>query len=265
MQAKKIYILADMEGISGVRKMKQVKEHEAEYAEGRKLMMQDINAAIEGAFQGGATEVIATDTHGGGGQLDLGVMDPRAIYELPACGLLMPSLDSTFAGVILLGHHAQAGTLNGFLDHTMSSATIFECRINDLPVGEIGIEAAYAGHFSVPIIMVAGDQATAEEARNLLGSIECAVVKWGLGRNKARCLSLSQAHKHVQETAQRAVRRAGEMKPFKPTLPAVVQVTYYRSDMADDHISPVSQFGVERVNARTVKRTVQSLRDIWAF
>src|SRR5512137_2916195 len=99
----KIYILADMEGISGIRKHAQVDSSSPEYAEGRALMTQDINAAVEGAFEGGAEDVVVADTHGGGGQLRLEDMHPRAVYEMPGRGSLMPSLDETFAGVILLG------------------------------------------------------------------------------------------------------------------------------------------------------------------
>lgn len=256
----KIYILADMEGISGIRRMEQVKsEHPGDYEEGRKLMFQDINVCVDGAFAGGATEVIVCDTHGGGGQVRVAEMDSRAVYELPAVGRLMPSLDESFAGVILLGHHARAGTINGFLDHTMSSLSWFEYRLNDQPMGEIGIEAAWAGQYKVPVIMVSGDETTAAEARNTLGEVECAIVKWGLGRNRAKCLSLEAAHALVRETASCAVTRAHEFKAFTPTLPATIQLTFYRSDMCEEY---ATRHGIERVDARTIRRTIHSLNDV---
>ena len=180
----RIYILADMEGISGIRTWDQVKSESSEYEHGRQLMMQDINNAIDAAFAAGATEVVACDTHGGGGQVRISEMDPRAVYETPNRGNMMPALDESYDGVILLGHHARAGTLNGFLDHTMSSASWFEYRINDVAVGEIGIEAAYAGHFDVPVVAVTGDEAVCAEARELFDQVEVAVVKWGIGRNR---------------------------------------------------------------------------------
>lgn len=255
----KIYILADMEGISGIRRPEQVDFQHAEYAHGRELMMQDINVAVEGAFAGGASEVVVADTHGGGGQIQLHKMDARAIYEMPAVGRLMPSLDQSFAGVILLGHHARAGTLNGFLDHTMDSGKWFDYRLNDQVVGEIGIEAAWAGHFDVPVIMVAGDQATANEAKDLLGNVECAVVKWGIGRNRARCLPLPQAHQIVRDTAAAAVRRAKSIKSFKPTLPATIELTLYRTDMCDDlSVRP----GAIRTGPRTLRRKIDCLLDV---
>jgi D-amino peptidase len=256
----KIYILADMEGISGIRKAEEVEIGDSpDYAHGCDLLMRDINAAVDGCFRGGATAVVVADTHGGGGQVRIDRMDDRALYETPAKRLMMPSLDETFDGVILLGHHAMAGTQDGFLDHTMSSASWFEYRINDSPVGEIGIEAAWAGHFGVPVIMVSGDEATAAEAHATLGDVECAIVKWGNGRNRAKCLALPHAHERIRETAKTAVGAAGRFKPFKPALPATVELTFYRSDMADwytDHPE------IERVAARTVRRKIDRLLDV---
>ena len=89
----KIYILADMEGISGIRRMEQVKRDAPEYIEGCRLMMEDINVAIDEAFSLGATEIVACDTHGGGGQVQLEKMDSRATYETPNGHHIMPSLD----------------------------------------------------------------------------------------------------------------------------------------------------------------------------
>jgi D-amino peptidase len=259
----KVYILADMEGISGIRTMPQVKrDSPTEYAEGRRLMMDDMNAAIDAAFANGATEVVACDTHGGGGQVILREMDPRALYETPpqpSGGRVMPALDESFAGVILLGHHARAGTLNGFLDHTMNSREWFEYTINGRPVGEIGIEAAYAGHFGVPVIAVSGDEAAVREAQELLGSVEGAVVKWGIGRNRARCLSLPKAHQAIRDAVARAVASLERMRPFQPELPAGIELTLYRSDMADVY---AAKPGVERVDARTVRRQIDFLLDV---
>lgn len=260
-----IYILCDMEGISGIRMPEQVNMNTAgpDYQHGRELMMADINAAVAGCFDGGATAVVACDTHGMGGQLRLEQMDMRAQYEMPTLRRPMPSLDKSYAGVILLGHHAQAGTLNGFLDHTMSSDSWFELRINDQPMGEIGMEAAYAGHYGVPVIMVSGDAATELEARALLGPVPCAVVKWGLGRNRARCLPPEVARQLIRTTAAAAVRAAGAgaFTPFTPVLPATLQLTYYRSDQADAAVRP----GVERIDARTVRRTVTSFAEWHGF
>ena len=98
----RIYILADMEGISGIRRMEQVQSDKSDYEEGRRLMMADINVAIDAAFLAGATTVIASDTHGGGGQLRLQDMDSRASYETPGNARMMPSMNSGFSGLVLV-------------------------------------------------------------------------------------------------------------------------------------------------------------------
>jgi D-amino peptidase len=261
MSACRIYILADMEGISGIRLHEQVNRSRPEYAEGCRLMRAEMNVAIAAAYAGGATEVVACDTHGMGGQVAVAEMDERAVYEMPVSGDMMPALDSSFAGVVLLGHHARAGTLNGFLDHTMSSEAWFECTLNGQAVGEIGLEAAFA-LLGVPIIAVTGDQACCDEARALLGGIETAVVKWGIGRNRARCLSLPQAHARVHNAIARAVQHAKKLKAFAPQRPLTLRLTFYRTDMADEAaVRP----GITRIDARTVECVTDSMRGLRLF
>jgi D-amino peptidase len=257
----KIYILCDMEGISGIRYPDQVESPTSAYEEGRQLMMADVNAAVEGCFRGGAKEVLVCDTHGGGGQLRLEQMDPRATYERPAQAKMMPSLDSSFAGVMLLGHHAMAGTANAFLDHTMDSGSWFEYRLNGRPLGEIGIEAAFAGHFDVPVVLVSGDEACCQEARATLGEVETAVVKWALWRNRARCLPPSVARARITEAAAKATAGAAAKayKPFKPALPATIELTLYRTDYAENYLNRST---VERVGPRTIRVKIDSLLNL---
>ena len=255
----KIYILADMEGISGIRMPQQTQRDSEYFSAGCKLMMDDMNVAIGAAFEAGATEVVACDTHAGGGQVRVEMMDPRATYEMPALGIMMPSLTKDFDGLVLLGHHAQAGTLNGFLDHTITGKEWFEYRINGDPVGEIGIEAAFAAHFDVPVIAMSGDEAAASEAKALLGCVECAVVKRGIGRDRANCLSIDEAHRRIREAISRAMHDLSRFSPWKPNLPATIELTVCRSDMADRFESRV---GIERVGARTLRAQISSLRDV---
>ncbi|MFW5864268.1 MAG: M55 family metallopeptidase [bacterium] len=254
----KIYILADMEGISGIRMIEQVQRDKPEYAQGCRLMMDDVNVAVDACFDAGADEVLVCDTHGGGGQLELEKMDPRATYETPNNGVMMPGLDDSFDGVILLGHHARAGTLNGFLDHTMSSQAWFECRINDVVVGEVGVEAAWAGWHDVPVIAVTGDEAVATEATQLLEKVECAAVKRGIGRNRARCDSIETAHEKIRETIRKAISEIEKARPYTPKSPVTFRITYYRSDMADEKAKAAEW---KRIDARTVEREMADFRD----
>jgi D-amino peptidase len=258
----KIYILADMEGISGIRRIEQVQRDQGAYADGCELMMDEINVAVAAAFDAGADEVVACDTHGGGGQVLVERMDPRGVYETPRAGHLMPALDESFDGVILLGHHAMAGTADAFLDHTMSSRSWFAYTLNGREMGEIGIEAAWAGHFRTPVIAVTGDEAAAAEARDFLGDIPCATVKRANGRNRARCVSIPEAHKRIREAITRAVGQAGQCEPFTPDLPATAELTFYRTDMADDY---ARRRDVQRIGPRTLRATLASLRELPGF
>jgi D-amino peptidase len=257
----KLYILCDMEGVSGIRLQEQVAMHPPgrEYEHGRRLMMGDINAAVDGCFRGGASEVVVCDTHGMGGQVRVDEMDARAVYELPTGRSIMPALDESFEAVILLGHHAKAGTLNGFLEHTVSSRAWFRFTINGVEVGEIGIEAAYAGHFGVPVAMVSGDAACCDEAVDTLGPIETAVVKWGLSRQRARCLPVAKAYERIRDAAARAMNRLDSLAPFRPAIPATCELTYINCGLADER---AFRGDVQRVDGRTVRKTIQSLAEI---
>ncbi len=186
-------------------------------------------------------------------------LDPRPSYEMPSASSPLPSIDETFAGLILTGHHAMAGTLDGFLDHTQSSTSWFEYTINGQPVGEIGQETAYAGHFGVPLIMVTGDEAACREAEAQFPGIVTVAVKRALGRNRACCLHPEKAREMIREGAARAVQEAEGLEPWRPTPPITLELTYCRSDMAD---AAAKRPGNERAGARTVRRVVQSAAEV---
>jgi len=255
----KIYILCDMEGTSGIWRREQTDSSSPHYQQGRELLMADVNAAIQGAYEGGATELVVCDTHGGGANFLIEKLDPRPRYENPCEFSPLPSIDETFAGLILTGHHAMAGTLNGFLDHTQSSASWFQYRINGQAVGEMGQETAYAGYFGVPLIMVTGDEAACREAESQFPGIVAVAVKRGLGRNHACCVHPERARELIRQGAAEAVRKAKTLQPWRLSPPITLELTYYRSDMAD---SAAARSGNERVDARTVRRIVQSAAEV---
>lgn len=255
----KIYLLCDMEGTSGIWRREQTDSSTAQYQQGRELLMADVNAAIQGCYEGGATELVVCDTHGGGPNFLIEKMDPRPRYETPSEFSPLPSIDDSFAGLILMCHHAMAGTQYGFLDHTQSSMHWFDYQINGESYGEIGQETAYAGHFGVPLIMVTGDEAAcAETQRQFPGAVTVA-VKRALSRSRACCLHPETAHELIRKGAAEAVRKAKTLKPFKPVTPITLELTYYRTDMAD---GAASRPGNERIGPRTVRRVVQSAREV---
>ena len=259
----KIYILTDMEGISGVREPFQCDREHPEWQRARRLLVGDVNAAIAGAFDGGAEEVLVSDGHGGGFNFILEEMDPRARYERPnGARDCLPGLDESFSGVFQIGAHAMAGTLGGFLDHTQSSVRWFEYRINGRPCGEIGQVGAIAGYYGVPVLLVTGDRAACEEARAFFGEIETVAVKEAISRNRARCLHPRWAQELIRQAAKRAVGLVGKIEPWRLEPPIEVTLTYTRQDYADE---VARNPGVERLDARTVRKVVQRGIDVLGF
>ena len=256
----KLFVMADMEGISGIHLMSQVKkEFPADYAYGKRMLMNEINHVVDTLFRIGADEVVVRDGHCGGYNIEMGEMDGRARYE-PAFLPSLSWLNESFDGLIIIGQHSMAGTRNGFLDHTMNSMEWFRYTINELEVGEIGLLAVRAGARNVPVIAVTGDEMAAMEAEKLLGreNVSCAAVKRGIGRNWADCLSITEAYKAIDRALEEGVKKIGKAKPYQPQLPATVELTFYRSDFADRYDGKIEW---ERVDARTIRKTVDSFTE----
>lgn len=253
----KVYIISDMEGISGIWRQEMLQPSQPEhYAIGRRLLMGDLNAAIRGAFEGGATEVLVNDGHGGAPHIILEEMDERAEYVRPAGGgRPLVGLDETFDAVFHIGGHAMAGTKDAFLDHTQSSASWYNYYLNGKKYGEIGQTAVIAGHFGVPLVLVTGDEAACREAEELLGegNVVTVAVKKGIGRQWARCLQPHRAQKMIQEAARRALELVGTAQPYRIDTPIRVRLEFYRTDMADPYEYHPR---VERVGPREIEVTV---------
>jgi D-amino peptidase len=234
----KILIATDMEGITGVTTWDHVTPGHAEYARFRKLMTQDVNAAIRGALEAGADEVIVTDGHWNGSNILIEELDPRARLNSgsPSPFSMMQGIDETVDGVFFVGYHARNGTPNAILDHTWSSKAVANVWLNDILTGEYGLNAAVAGHFGVPVIMVSGDQAACAQIVDLLGDMETAVVKQATGRFAAECLAPSVTQEMIAVAAVRAVEGLMDgdaPDPFVLDTPVRVTVEFFTSDMAD--------------------------------
>ncbi|HET9915400.1 MAG TPA: M55 family metallopeptidase [Anaerolineales bacterium] len=234
----KILIAVDMEGITGVTTWDQVTPGHAEYARFRKLMTQDVNAAVRGACEAGADEVIVADGHWNGSNILIEELDPRARLNsgAPSPFSMMQGIDESIDGVMFVGYHARNGSPNAVLDHTWSSKTVANVWFNDILMGEYGLNAAVAGHFGVPIILVSGDQTACAQVTELLGDVETAVVKQASGRFAAECLTPEVTQELIGLSAQRAVERLAEgdvPDPFVLDTPITVTVEFFSSDMAD--------------------------------
>ena len=234
----KILIATDMEGITGVTTWDQVTPAHPEYTRFRKQMTEDVNAAIRGACNAGADEVIVADGHWNGSNILIEELDMRARLNTgsPSPFSMMQGIDENVDGVIFIGYHARNGSPNAILDHTWSSKTVANIWLNDILTGEYGLNAAVAGHFGVPVIMVSGDQTACAQVMELLGNVETAIVKQASSRFAAECLSPQATREMICLRAERAVQRLAEgtiPKPFVLDTPITVTIEFFTSDMAD--------------------------------
>ena len=269
----KFFLHWDMDGASGIFTREQAWYWESGSREdvamgARKLFTDQVNAATAAALEAGAEELIVTDTHHGGGNLqpDKILQDRRVRYNLRSVGMengkrrWMPGLDETVAGLMLPGHHAKAFTEHAFLPHTWNIEWA-DFQINGQSVGEIGIEACYAGHWDIPLLMVHGDEAACYEARRQFPGIVTAVVKRDLSPELATGLDAPAAHRELAKRVAEAVEvaRAGDLRPYKPMLPMTVTV---RMRTMDGAAKAAQRSGVLRLDDHTVEARVGQQCDI---
>lgn len=249
----KVFISVDMEGISGVVAWPHTESDKPEYARFRRLMTGEANAAIEGAFAGGATEILVNDSHGGMKNILIEEINPavRLITGSGKKGSMMEGVDTGCDLVLLVGYHARAMS-RGVLAHTFTGS-VRKLVINGREVGETGMNAMIAGAHGVPVGMVSGDAILEQEAKAFFGgNIEFATVKIPAGSYSGNCLPPEKAREVIREAARRAVQRAKEFKPVVPGKPAVWEVTWQLSANAD---ACMMIPGMERVDDTTVRFT----------
>ena len=257
----KIYIHTDLEGITNVLNVAQIPADSPEYRASCENLMGDLNAAVAGAFDGGADEVTVLDSHGGKEKnFILEMLDERAVNDTKPNGKWWGILDAGYDGTMFIGAHAMAGTINGFLDHTQCPQTWYNYSVNGRRFGELGQWATVAGHFGVPMLMVCGDEAGCAEARAFFTPIETAAVKQGLGRNTARGYPADEARARIREAAKRSISLVGVAKPFRPNFPAEVKLETTRADFADELAQRLPD--AERLDARTLRRIAADGLDI---
>jgi D-amino peptidase len=252
----KIYISADMEGVCGVVHSDQTDATHAEYQRFRKLMTAEVNAAVEGAFAGGATQVLVNDSHGGMRNILIEELHPEATLLSGATKSfsMMAGIDRSFDAVFFLGYHARAGTTFATLDHTWNGPTVVQnVWLNGVEVGESGLNAALAGYFGVPVVLVTGDQTACAQARELLGTaIETVVVKEAVGRAAAKNIHPTKAQELIRAAAERATKNCRTRAPFTFQSPITLRLALARSSQADRCLWMP---GVKRVAPRIVEFT----------
>lgn len=258
----KIYISADLEGVCGVVHGDQTTQDGKDFERVRKWMTAEVNAAIEGAFAGGARGVLVNDSHGNMRNILPDELHRRA--ELISGNLkplsMMEGISREFGAVFFVGYHAAMGSRAAILDHSFYGRVVQEVTVNQKVLGEVGINAMIAGAYRVPVVLVTGDSEVVKQARSLLGPIEGVAVKQAVTRYAARSIHPSEAQRRIKEAATRAVGLAKRIRPFRMKPPLRLRVRFTNSGMADGAaIMP----GTRRVDAVTTEFRANSPIDIF--
>ncbi len=250
----RVFVSVDMEGIWGVVHAQQTSPG-PEYASARQWMVEDVNAVIDGLLKAGVPDIVVNDAHGSMRNIVADKINPRAslVTGSPKALTMMQGIDSSFDACIFVGYHARAGSTPAILDHTISGGTIRAIRINGQELPELGINAAIAGYYKVPVIMISGDSETCSQAKTILGAdIVTAVVKEATGRQAARLFPAEEARNRLREAAIEAVQKKDKVAPFRLNPPYTFEVEFQNSAQSE---MPMMIPQIKRVNARAVTFT----------
>jgi len=250
-----VLILTDLEGISGVRSIEQMERSSEAYRDACRCLTEELNTAAQECFENGAETVYYLDGHGGGGNVNRERLIPE-LRELNVQSWLSVMREGNVDCLIELGAHARAGTLRGFLDHTMSSKSWFRYSINGRECGEIGIHSVFCGVFGVPIVLCTGDETVCAQAKEEVPGIRTAAVKIADCRN--RCRTYENAREILREGVREALAHAHEIRPANVVFPLRIELTYYRSDMCEEALQRNPQ-GAIRLDARTLTKTIHKI------
>jgi D-amino peptidase len=241
-----------MEGISTIVDWAEVERNSSEYMHTRKIMAQDLNAAIEGALEAGVKEIVVSDAHGG-----MRNLRPEEIHEAaylirgsPKPNTMMEGIaEGGYEAAMYVGYHSMKGTPYGICAHTISGSTVQRIYINERETGEFGLNSALAGYYGVPSIFLAGDYAAAKEAEVFVPGITTAVVKWATGRYSAKCLHPNEAARLIKAKVKEALTRDYPI-PRIIEPPIEVKLELGNAVMVD-MVSLIPSF--DRVNGVTIK------------
>lgn len=255
----RVYICTDLEGVCGVFQWGQTREHGTpENVEARHLLMGEVNAAVAGAFDGGATRVVVRDGHNGGMSFCPEELDGRAEMIMG----MIPRPDAVwregFDAAILLGYHAMSHAPAAVLCHTQSSMTWDHYWINGRRAGEIAQSAIGLGACGIPVVMVTGDDKTYAEAHDWLGeNVVTVEVKKALSRQGALMLAPRRARALIREGADKAVAASASAKPLQPQFPLTIRWQYNDSQIVDAHKGDGTV-----VDGHTIERVVNDAAEI---
>jgi D-amino peptidase len=260
----KVYISADMEGVVGVVTGDHLGPTGFEYQKAREWLTSEVNAAIRAARAAGATEIVVSDSHGNGENILLDEIPRgvRLVRSWPRPLAMMQGIDESFDAAMYIGYHTSTTNSKGVRAHTMSSGTLTAVKLNGVPVSEAVINAAIAGHFGVPIVMISGDDAIVAEAQEALGDIEGAVLKWSYGFHSAMTVTPEEGREIIAEKVSAALGRLEDFEPYRLNGPIQVEVSF-KNYLAAELLAylPV----VDRVDSHTISFTGKDMVEVSKF
>lgn len=252
-----IFVITDAEGVGGVCRQEQTEPKDQEM---RQLLTGEINAAVDGFLAGGADEVIVWDGHDGSQTLSTLTIHPKARLLMGSPGVTM-TFERKYSAIAFIGQHAKANVRGGIMAHSYSSLGIQNMRVNGQPVGETETVSALAGWFGIPVILLSGDRAATEEMRAIVPQAELAAVKEGLGRYTCISLSAPEARDTIRAAATRAVKKIGQIPPYRINGPVTVEVEYTTRNSLP--IDAALRPGAEVVDDRTIRYQGKDFLEAW--
>ncbi len=259
----RIYLSADLEGICGVVDVEHTRRDGREHDRARKWMVQEVNAAVEGALRAGAEKIVVNDSHGTMRNLLPEELHPEAelIIGSPKPMSMLEGLSKDFDGTFFIGYHARSGAF-GVLSHTYSGRVVADLKVNGRSVGEPGLNGLVSNFYGVPVALISGDQFAVGEARDLFPGVVGVITKEAIGRYVAKCPSPEKARKMIEEGAFKAVNllRSGDIKPIQVPSPIEIQLKFLNPGMADlAQILP----GSERIDPLTLRYVAKNMSEAY--
>ena len=249
----RLYVSCDMEGTAGVCSWLQCDPSNThEYPIYRRYMSQEIRAAIDGASKAGANDIVINDSHWNmrnvlwdempsGARVISGGRKPLSMTE---------GLGTAFDGAFFTGYHARVGDENGVLAHTYTAETLYNVRVNGTACSEALLNAAMAGYYRIPVLLVTGDRVTIEHVREHMPWITGVIVKEGIGHYATDSMTPEAAQAAIRAAAEQAVRDASKARPFTFEPPLTLEIDTTHVEQADFiELMP----GYRRTAGRTVR------------
>lgn len=256
-QPKTVFLITDAEGVAGVCRQELTDPASSEM---RQLLTGEINAAVRGFLAAGADEVYVWDGHGGSKSLSALTIHPEAKLVMGSLGATM-LMERKYSAVAFIGQHARANRSEAVMAHSYSSMGIQRILMNGLEVGEIETRTALAGWFDIPVILLTGDQAAADDLKAIVPKAEMAVVKEGLGYYSCISLSAKAAQDLIEEKARLAFQKLDEVPPYRIEGPVSFEIERTtRSTLTPNQHLPS---GIEQVDARTLRYSCSNFLESW--